>query len=67
MGSLGSAGSVGSASSAALRPRGPAAPAASVASVASALLMPLGRPAETRPHAGRRDSALSCFSETYGR
>ena len=32
-----------------------------------ALLMPLGYPAENRLHPGRRDRALSCFSETYGR
>lgn len=32
-----------------------------------ALLMPLGHPAETRLHPGRRDRALTCFSETYGR
>ncbi|GGZ26266.1 nitroreductase [Streptomyces poonensis] len=32
-----------------------------------ALLMPLGRPAEARLHPGRRDRALTCFSETYGR
>jgi nitroreductase len=32
-----------------------------------ALLMPLGYPAETRLHPGRRDRALTCFSETYGR
>ncbi|WP_308294777.1 nitroreductase family protein [Streptomyces sp. JJ66] len=31
-----------------------------------ALLMPLGYPAETRLHPGRRDRALTCFSETYG-
>lgn len=32
-----------------------------------ALLMPLGYPAETRTHPGRRDPALTCFSETFGR
>ncbi|WGP11840.1 nitroreductase family protein [Streptomyces sp. SH5] len=32
-----------------------------------ALLMPLGLPAETRTHPGRRDRALTCFSETFGR
>ncbi|KOU63917.1 dehydrogenase [Streptomyces sp. MMG1533] len=32
-----------------------------------ALLMPLGYPAETRLHPGRRDRALTCFSESYGR
>ncbi|MET9454290.1 nitroreductase family protein [Streptomyces canus] len=32
-----------------------------------ALLMPLGHPAEDRLHPGRRDRALTCFSETYGR
>ncbi|MDQ0986083.1 nitroreductase family protein [Streptomyces sp. V2I9] len=32
-----------------------------------ALLMSLGRPAETRTHPGRRDRALTCFSETFGR
>ncbi|MFF1925100.1 nitroreductase family protein [Streptomyces sp. NPDC058221] len=32
-----------------------------------ALLMPLGYPAEERVHPGRRDRALTCFSETYGR
>ncbi|MEU6171063.1 nitroreductase family protein [Streptantibioticus parmotrematis] len=32
-----------------------------------ALLMPLGYPAETRLHPGRRDHALTCFSESYGR
>jgi nitroreductase len=31
-----------------------------------ALLMPLGYPAETRLHPGRRPRALTCFSETYG-
>ncbi|MEW2066308.1 nitroreductase family protein [Streptomyces sp. NPDC007346] len=32
-----------------------------------ALLMPLGHPAETRAHPGRRERALTCFSETFGR
>ncbi|MCQ0025026.1 nitroreductase family protein [Streptomyces somaliensis DSM 40738] len=32
-----------------------------------ALLMPLGYPAERRLHPGRRDRALTCFSEAYGR
>jgi nitroreductase len=32
-----------------------------------ALLVPLGYPAETRLHPGRRDRALTCFDETYGR
>lgn len=32
-----------------------------------ALLMPLGHPAETRRHPGRRDPSLTCFAETYGR
>ncbi|WP_328746997.1 nitroreductase family protein [Streptomyces sp. NBC_00285] len=32
-----------------------------------ALLMPLGHPAESRLHPGRRDRVLTCFSETYGR
>lgn len=32
-----------------------------------ALLMPLGYPAETRLHPGRRNRALTCFDETYGR
>lgn len=32
-----------------------------------ALLVPLGHPAETRLHPGRRDRSLTCFSETYGR
>ncbi|MFF8974899.1 nitroreductase family protein [Streptomyces sp. NPDC014995] len=32
-----------------------------------ALLMPLGYPAETRLHPGRRDRSLTVFSETYGR
>ncbi len=32
-----------------------------------ALIMPLGYPAETRIHPGRRERSLTCFSETYGR
>lgn len=32
-----------------------------------ALLVPLGHPAESRRHPGRRDRSLTCFSETYGR
>jgi nitroreductase len=31
------------------------------------LLMPLGRPAGTRLHPGRRRRALTCSDETYGR
>ncbi|MGV9786387.1 nitroreductase family protein [Streptomyces sp. NPDC003435] len=31
-----------------------------------ALLMPLGHPAETRRHPGRRDPSLTRFAETYG-
>ncbi|MGV9317775.1 nitroreductase family protein [Streptomyces sp. NPDC003660] len=31
-----------------------------------ALLMPLGHPAETRRHPGRRDTSLTRFAETYG-
>ncbi|MEW2316780.1 nitroreductase family protein [Streptomyces bauhiniae] len=31
-----------------------------------ALLMPLGYPAETRRHPGRRDPSLTRFAETYG-
>ncbi|MEV0735156.1 nitroreductase family protein [Streptomyces sp. NPDC050549] len=32
-----------------------------------ALLVPLGHPAESRRHSGRRDRSLTCFRETYGR
>jgi nitroreductase len=32
-----------------------------------ALLMPLGYPAETRLHPGRRNRSMTCFSETYRR
>ncbi|WP_328561754.1 nitroreductase family protein [Streptomyces coelicoflavus] len=32
-----------------------------------ALLVPLGYPAETRVHPGRRSRELTCFSEVYGR
>lgn len=32
-----------------------------------ALLVPLGHPAETRLHPGRRDRSLTLFSEVYGR
>ncbi|MFF8995935.1 nitroreductase family protein [Streptomyces sp. NPDC014983] len=32
-----------------------------------ALLLPLGRPAETRLHPGRRSSAMTLHRETYGR
>ncbi|MFI9119366.1 nitroreductase family protein [Streptomyces bikiniensis] len=32
-----------------------------------ALLVPLGHPAETRRHPGRRDPSLTRFGETYGR